>query len=118
MWSRRGLKPRFGFDRSGDSSCGFATLERITRAPMHLSGRFSTPSQSPAPISERKVNSKSSTSSRSPFQWMVTIGFRNFEFAPALRGTKAGDEGTHLAAVQACVSQLKKLQVLVIAHPK
>ena len=68
---------------------------------MHLSARSSTPSQSPAPMSERKVNSKSSTSSRSPFQWTVTIGFRNFEPAPTFRGTFATDAGRHFAALHA-----------------
>src|SRR4029077_3217875 len=90
----------------------------MTSAPMHLSGRFSTPSQSPAPMSERNVASKSSTSSRSPFQWTVTIGFRNFEFTPALLGTFALDVGTHLAAVHGCVSHEKKLQVLISWQPK
>src|SRR5262245_22670504 len=118
MWSRRGLRPRFECPRSGESSCGLATFERITSAPMHLSGRSSTPSQSPAPMSERKVNSKSSTSSRSPFQWTVIIGFRNFDAGPTLFGTLAADAGRHFAALHEVVSHVKKLQVLVTWQPK
>src|SRR5262249_50123333 len=117
MWVRRtptffplAVMFRFGAPRSAFTSAGSVEVSglRWMSAPSQVD-TSSTESQSPAPMRLRNVCSKSSTSSRSPFQWTVSIGlkYRSRSAAWTFGGIIAGfalqkPPGSHVASEKHC----------------